>query len=65
MTFVQNNNIHFKDIVTRSKECALNTLELLTEEGMEVSNGDEGMYMEINKFEEAFVMEVIKSMAWN
>ena len=35
------------------------------EEGMEVSNGDEGMYMEINKFEEDFVMEVIKSMAWN
>ena len=32
---------------------------------MEVSNGDEGMYMEINKFEEDFVMEVIKSMAWN
>lgn len=35
------------------------------EEGMEVSNGDEGMYIDMNKFEGDFVMEVIKSMAWN
>lgn len=30
MTFAQNNNMHFKSIVARSKGYALNVLELLT-----------------------------------
>lgn len=35
------------------------------EEGMEVSNGDKRVYIDMNKFERDFVMEVIKSMTWN
>lgn len=35
------------------------------EEGIEVSNGDKGVYIDMNKFERDFVMEVIKSMTWN
>ena len=34
------------------------------EEGMEVSNGDEGMYIDMNKFEGDFVLLHLNSRPW-